>query len=99
LPNIFYRYVPHLTGKSVYRLGYWLDSERLEVHFPARARDFSLFHGVQISSEADPDLYVMGIWAVSLLVRWLKQECDHLPPSNDEVKNGGAIPSLPHTSS
>jgi hypothetical protein len=27
-----------------------------------------------------------------------KPETDHSPPSNAEVKNGGAIPPLPHTS-
>jgi hypothetical protein len=88
LPNIFYRHVPHLIVHSVYRLGYWLDGERVAVHFPAGARDFSLFHGVQISSGTDPAMYVMGTWAVSLMVRRLKRENDHLPPSIDEVKNG-----------
>jgi hypothetical protein len=27
------------------------------------------------------------------------READHSPPSSDEVKNGGAIPPLPHMSS
>jgi hypothetical protein len=32
-------------------------------------------------------------------VKWPGHETDHLPPSNAEVKNGGAIPPLPHMSS
>jgi hypothetical protein len=28
-----------------------------------------------------------------------RRESDHSPPSSAEVKNGGAIPPLPHTSS
>jgi hypothetical protein len=32
-------------------------------------------------------------------VRRLGREADHSPPSSAKVKNGGAIPSLPHTSS
>jgi hypothetical protein len=29
-------------------------------------------------------------------VKWQGREADHSPPSNAEVKNGGAIPPLPH---
>jgi hypothetical protein len=32
-------------------------------------------------------------------VKRLVREADHAPPSSAEVKNGGAIPPLPHTSS
>jgi hypothetical protein len=32
-------------------------------------------------------------------VKWKGHEADHLPPSTAEVKNGGAIPPLPNTSS
>jgi hypothetical protein len=34
--------------------------------------------------------------SLSLGVKRLGHETDHLPPSNAEVKNGGAIPSLPN---
>jgi hypothetical protein len=37
--------------------------------------------------------------AVSPGVKRLGSEADHSPPTSAEVKNGGAIPSLPHTSS
>jgi hypothetical protein len=33
------------------------------------------------------------------LWRWLGHEADYSPPSSAEVKNGGAIPPLPHASS
>jgi hypothetical protein len=32
-------------------------------------------------------------------VNWLRREADHSPPSSAEVKKGGSIPPLPHTSS
>jgi hypothetical protein len=35
-------------------------------------------------------------------IQWVKRpgrEADHSPPSNAEVKNGGILPPLPHTSS
>jgi uncharacterized protein (DUF427 family) len=41
-------------------------------------------------------------WAPGALSRGVKQqghEPDHSPPPSAEVKNGGAIPSLPHASS
>jgi hypothetical protein len=34
----------------------------------------------------------------SLGVKRQGREADHLSPSSDEIKNGGAIPPLPHTS-
>jgi hypothetical protein len=37
--------------------------------------------------------------ALSPGVRWQLLEADHSPPSGAEVKNGGAINPLPHTSS
>jgi hypothetical protein len=37
--------------------------------------------------------------ALSLGAKWLRREADHSPPSSAEVKNGGAIPPLPHKSS
>jgi hypothetical protein len=32
-------------------------------------------------------------------IKWPGPEADHSPPSSVEVKNGGAIPPLPHMSS
>jgi hypothetical protein len=32
-------------------------------------------------------------------LKWLGHECNHLPSWGAEIKNGGAIPSLPHMSS
>jgi hypothetical protein len=37
--------------------------------------------------------------AVSPAVKRQNCEADHSPPSTEEVKNGGATPPLPHTSS
>jgi hypothetical protein len=34
--------------------------------------------------------------AISLGVKWPGREADHSPLSSAEVKNGGAIPPLPH---
>jgi hypothetical protein len=59
---------------------------------PGRARDFSLFHGVQTDSGAHPASYPM---ALSLGVKRPESEADHSPPSSAEVKNGTAIPPLP----
>jgi hypothetical protein len=44
-----------------------------------------------------PIQWVLG--AISPGVKWSEGKADHSPPSSAEVKNGGAIPSLPHMSS
>jgi hypothetical protein len=44
-----------------------------------------------------PIHWVQG--AVSQGVKRQRREADHSPPSNAKVKNGGAIPSVPHISS
>jgi hypothetical protein len=36
---------------------------------------------------------------VSQGIKWQGCEMDHSPPSSVEVKNGGAIPPLPHMTS
>jgi hypothetical protein len=38
----------------------------------------------------------MGAGEFSLRIKWLMCEANHSPPSDAEVKNGGAIPPLPH---
>jgi hypothetical protein len=69
------------------------------VRFPARIRDFPLFHSIQTGSGANTASYPVGIGALSPGVKRSGHEADNSPPSSAEVKNGGAIPSLPHTSS
>jgi hypothetical protein len=44
-------------------------------------------------------LLSMGTGALSPGIKRLGQEAGHSHPSDDEIKNGGAIPPLPHTSS
>jgi hypothetical protein len=38
-------------------------------------------------------------WALSLGLKWSRSEANHLPPSSAEVKNGGVVPPLSHSSS
>jgi hypothetical protein len=76
--------------------GYRLDSRGL---IPGRGKRFSVFHSVQTGSGTHPASYTMFTWALSMGVKWPGREADHSPPSSAEVKNGGAIPPLPHKSS
>jgi hypothetical protein len=46
-----------------------------------------------------PSLVSNGYQALSLAVKWKGHEADHSSLPNAEVKNGGAIPEFPHTSS
>jgi hypothetical protein len=43
-----------------------------------------------------PAFYTIGKQVLSLGAKWQGQETAYSPPSNPEVKNGGAIPPLPH---
>jgi hypothetical protein len=61
--------------------------------------DFSLFHRVQTGSDTYPISYSMGTGALSFAVKRQRHDADHSPPSSAEVKNGGAIIPLPHSSS
>jgi hypothetical protein len=70
-----------------------------DIRFPAGARDFSLLHSIQTASEAHPNFYSMGTGGLFPGSRRLWHETDHTFPSSVEVKNGGSIPSFPHTSS
>jgi hypothetical protein len=65
------------------------------VRFPAEAKDFPLFHGVQAGFGSHPASYAMDTEAVSLGVKRPGCEAQHSPPSSVEVKNGGAIPAPP----
>jgi hypothetical protein len=57
-------------------------------------QDSSLPDSVQTASGAPPIQCVPA--AISLEVNRPGREDDHSPPSSAEVKNGGAIPPLPH---
>jgi hypothetical protein len=70
-----------------------MDDRRVAVRL-----SFSLLYGVQTGSGAQlPLKWVSG--PISLGAKLQVHEADHSPPSNADVKKGGAIPSLPHTSS
>jgi hypothetical protein len=60
---------------------------------------FSLLHSVQTGSGTYPASYLMGMGGCFPVGKATRgREADH-PPPNAEVKNGTAIPPLPHTSS
>jgi hypothetical protein len=80
--------------------GYRLDGRGAGIRFPTGTRDFSLFHSVQTGSEAHPAFYPMGTGAgLSLGVNQQGHEADRSLPSSASIKNGGALPPHPHTSS
>jgi hypothetical protein len=59
--------------------------------------DSSLLHSIQTDSEAHPVSYPMGTggsfpWGI----KQQRRQADHSSPSSAEVKEGGAIPPLPH---
>jgi hypothetical protein len=64
---------------------------------PGTAR-FFLLHSVQTGSGAHPASNSVGTGGSYLGVKRPGREADHSPSSSVEVKNGGAIPPLPHTS-
>jgi hypothetical protein len=64
------------------------------IWFPAGARDFSLLYSIQTDSWTHPASYPIGTRG-----SFPGGEADHIPPSSAELKNGGAMPPLPHTSS
>jgi hypothetical protein len=65
---------------------------------PGRARDFSLLHSIQTDSGAThpPIQWVPG--DLSPGVKQTGHEAEQWSPSSAKVKNGGAIPPLPHIS-
>jgi hypothetical protein len=66
---------------------------------PGRGK-FFLFYVVSrpaLRPTQPPIRWVQG--AISLGVKRLGPEVDHSPPFSAEVKNGEAVPPLPHTSS
>jgi hypothetical protein len=64
------------------------------IRFLAGAKDSSLLHSIQTDS---------GVYLASCLMgargALCGGEADHSPPSGAKVKNGGAVPPLPLTSS
>jgi hypothetical protein len=69
------------------------------IRFPVGARNLSLLRNVQTGSGVYAASYPMGTGAPSPGVKLQGCETDHSPPTSAEVKNVGAIPSFPHTSS
>jgi hypothetical protein len=67
------------------------------VGFPAGARDVYLLHSVQTAFGSHRIQWVPG--ALSSAVNRPGHEDNHAPATSIEVKTGGAIPLLPHTSS
>jgi hypothetical protein len=64
------------------------------VRFLAVAKDFSLLQGVQTGSVSHSAAYPMHTGD-----KRPRREADRSPPSSADVKNGGAMPALPHMSS
>jgi hypothetical protein len=72
---------------------------RVRVRFPIGESDFSVLHNVQTGSGAHPASYTAGTGAVSPGIKRQGREADHSVPSRSKIKNSGAIPPLPRTSS
>jgi hypothetical protein len=72
-----------------------LDGRGVGVCIPARGNIFLISTGYG----AHPASYSMGTGDYSPRVKCPGREDQHSPPSSAEVKNGGAIPPLPDTSS
>jgi hypothetical protein len=71
-----------------------LRAGKTSVRFPAEVRDFSLLRSLHTGSGAHPASHPMGTAEAKRPGR----EDDHSPQSSAEIKYGGAIPPLPHTS-
>jgi hypothetical protein len=70
------------------------------VRFLVEARDFSPLHSAETGSGDHPTFWSIGmdVFAGGGGVKPPGREADHTPPASAEVKHGGAIPPLPHTS-
>jgi hypothetical protein len=75
---------------AIFFLRAWFDSWKNEV-FSSPQQPDQLW--------ANPASYTMDTGSISLGVKRQGRETDRSTPSSAEVKNGGAIPLLPHTSS
>jgi hypothetical protein len=108
-PNSFHFYPGLLACLKAYDLNYepvmaqmiyrrptgW----KARVHFPARARNFSLLNSMQTGSGVHPAYYIMGTGVISPGVKGQGRKADHSPPPSAEVNNSSSIPPLPHKSS
>jgi hypothetical protein len=65
-----------------------------EIRFPAGTRNISLFYGLQTCSGAHNSNGYREVPSPEL--KRPEPESDHSLASSVEVKNGGAIPPLPH---
>jgi hypothetical protein len=62
---------------------------------PGRGRDFSFLPSHVDQHWAIPASYAVDTGAVSVGVKWLGHEADHLPPSYAEVKNAWGYTNTP----
>jgi hypothetical protein len=83
----------HTRGIALSLSGDWLRTGRLG--FESRKGQYISLRSIQTGSEAHTDSYPMGIGGFFPAVKRAEREDDL--QSSTEVKNGGAIPSLPHT--
>jgi hypothetical protein len=58
---------------------------------------FSIAFRPALGPTQSPNHRIVG--SISLGIKQLGHEADHSPPSSGEVKNGGAIPPISHTTS
>jgi hypothetical protein len=91
-------------GSNIFRPGYhnrysdWLRAgrQRGRSSSPGRVKNFLFSPSSRLVLEpTQPIIWVP--WAISLGVKRPVREGDPSPSSSAEVKNDGAIPSLPHT--
>jgi hypothetical protein len=66
---------------------------------PGRGRNLSLLNNIQIEFKTHPASYPVGRRALHPWVKLPGREVYHCAHCSFEVKNGEAIPPLPHTSS
>jgi hypothetical protein len=74
-------------------------AKELGVALLKRGGYFPFLHVVQTGSGAEPDSYAICIMGSFLGVKRQECEANNLPPSSAEIKNGGAVTQLLHTSS
>jgi hypothetical protein len=67
---------------------------------PDKGKKFYVLHSVQSGSGAHPfSIEMCTRGALSPGIKRTGRDADHSPPSGAELKNGGAVPFLFHTSS
>jgi hypothetical protein len=91
----------HSINTGISRWNLWESTAWLSVH--CRWPEFHSWQGFFFSPQCPNKLWgppslscPMGSRTLSPEVKQLGHEADHSPPSNAEVKYGGAIPPLPH---